>query len=65
MTRSAINIRDSIIAARARASNKAGLNYLRTLAPSWTQAKQACAARKEAKVPRRQLHPSGARMAFG
>jgi hypothetical protein len=27
-------------------ANKAGLNYLRTLAPSWTEAEQARAARK-------------------
>ena len=38
---------------------------LRTLAPSWTEAKQARAARKEAKVPRRRVYLSGARMAFG
>ena len=66
VTRSAI--RDSIAACiqvRNALANKAGLNYLRTLAPSWTQAKQARAARKEAKVPRRQVHLSGARMAFG
>ncbi len=46
-------------------ANKAGLNYLRTLAPSWTEARQARAARKEAKVPRRQIRLSGARVAFG
>ena len=65
VTRSAI--RDSIAACiqvRNALANKAGLNYLRTLAPSWTQAKQARAARKEAKVPRRQVRLSGARMAF-
>ncbi len=62
-------IRDSIAAriqlVRNALANKAGLNYLRTLAPSWTKAKQVRAARKEAKVPRRQVHLSGARMAFG
>ena len=50
-------------------ANKAGLNYLRTLAPSWTEAKQARAARKEGnktrprreeKKSRRKAHLSGA-----
>jgi hypothetical protein len=65
VTRSAI--RDSIAACIQvgnALANKAGLNYLRTLAPSWTEAKQARAARKEAKVARRRVRLSGARM-FG
>ncbi len=43
---------------------KKGLSYLRTLAPSWTEAEQARAARKEAKVTRHRRYLSGARM-FG